>query len=992
MGVAAAAEVESKASIDFSEITEKELGVGGEDDELSHPRHLQTTILAGATPVQTYIVPLKERELMESFNVIHFADYTQFDVTSLTSIAVSVRGTILWYDHWEGLSGQDGYEIDVTNPTQPSTQIWGDGDWTNGCVEKIRQRMVRNFGYVCSASDVDIIESGESLVLENSVPTVSRTAADIVFDGGDIIYSSFPVALARGGYPSTGDAGLLGGAIELLEAENWGTEFVAPVGVNTPNDYQHAFGMTELWIMASEDGTVVLHNGIQVGTLDRGEELVIRNALVNDSVTATKPIQVNILTGEVSSNFEMRWYSLMATSRWYNDYYTPVHRTQSMTDSELKQTRVVLFNPGPSTISVQHYERGTNGIYLKNTYNIAPGTNEYSVDLGRNTGSRFITSNPSHVFYALTVTDYHGDPNTPGGTAVDWGHPLIPANKLTSQALIGLGWGCVDNDCGPEHARSVIWITPSVDADIYIDFDGDGTADGAYTPMFLNALQAITVVDNDKDMTGAVIWATQPGQPENIQDVFLAVAWGQDPYLSRTLGGSEMYSLDMGTVVMPLPETTASKYVEHAPDGDRDGDGKYSPGDILRYTIRLTNTGRVDIPQSSIEIVDEAAPLFDQTTYVPGTTLYMSSDEFGVALEPIAVPDDASPNTPFPLDETGLENPAILYVATAHQVSFDVEIKSAMDLTSDVVTNIGHMKHNGIIKDTFEVKLPLSFVPSIDIQTTVYPDSSGGDCPGVETYSGLENTPITYCYVITNTGNTYLDLMTFSDDIGSDLSSMLSGQKLSPGESITLSSPDMLLTEETNVGVILGNPSLVNGYDLPAFSDVTDNDPANVVVVLSVPPTASPTVAPTTLVDTGYPVYGDLCKNFDLAVTEVSVLEQFSFIARTTECIHTTVYVSDEPLTPEEIADCCVGTLGTHWTKFCDGYVMGMGNLQYTIMNEANCTSYDMEPIDSVKYFHVSMQIVDEATYCVGPDITSSRYDVVERKLTTENFECGSTP
>ena len=68
------------------------------------------------------------------------------------------------------------------------------------------------------------------------------------------------------------------------------------------------------------------------------------------------------------------------------------------------------------------------------------------VATGENTGSRFSTCatlNPDGScpdgapFQALSITDAKG-----GGEINDWGNPLVPAQQLTSQALIGLGYGC----------------------------------------------------------------------------------------------------------------------------------------------------------------------------------------------------------------------------------------------------------------------------------------------------------------------------------------------------------------------------------------------------------------------------------------------------------------------------------------------------------------------------------------------------------------------
>jgi len=949
--------------------------------------------LSTAKPAQKYMIPLKESEFVKTFRIINSNDVMETDpIMSITSIAASIRGTVLWFDEWE-----DGYEVDVTAPSQASTKIWGDGDWANGCIEMIRQNMAGNMAYVCSSADEDIIKNGESFILQNSVPVgVNRVLSEYFYDGGDIIKASFPVALTRAGYPDNAAAGVMGGSVEMLESKDWGKDFISPVGTDV-NTIQDAFTMVELWLMAAEDNTVVSMNGVVQATLNRGEEMTLRDVQTNDIVTASRSIQANLITGEKNSHYEMRWYSLRPTNQWSNDYYTPVHMTVSN-----KRHRVLLYNPGPGTITVEHYNADTlnGGRMMVDTFTIPERSNTFSNDLAWYTGSQFKTSDPAKVFQGLTITDF--DLGTQGQQH-DWGHPLIPAKKLTSQALVGLGHGCVNNDCGSFTARSLIWITPTVDSSIYIDFDGDGTADPPYNPFNVKELEGITVTDDsDNDMTGAIIWATKEGTLNDINDVYIAVAWGQDPLLAT--GDTEAYSLDMGTIVVPLPEIAAAKTVAHAPGGDRDDDGHFSQGDILRYTIRVTNTGRVDIPAAAIEIVDENDPLFEQTDYVAGSTRYTFEDETET-LVAVNINDNSDPATAFPLDEVGLESQAILYVGAAHQVTFDVEIKDIHGLTADIIINVGHMKHNGIIKDTFETETRLKFVPSIDIQTTVYPESGGGSCPGVETYTGLENTPITYCYVITNTGNTYLDLMTFSDDLGSDMSSQLSNQLIGPGDSITLTSPDMLMMDETNIGNIAANPSFVNGVDIATLETVNDSDPAVVIISLTSTPTLAYTNAPTfspsgspvsealtdfpTQMPTGgTPVTGDICKTFDTMATEAFEITQFSFLSRTNECVRASVYVSNVPMTSDELSSCCTGVLGSQWILICEGYVMGMGNSEHTYIDEGDCTPYTVEA-NTTQYFHVSMELVDEATFCLSPDISSSRFSVVKTVRQTQNVQCG---
>jgi hypothetical protein len=66
-------------------------------------------------------------------------------------------------------------------------------------------------------------------------------------------------------------------------------------------------------------------------------------------------------------------------------------------------------------------------------------------------------------FVALSITDSNDmsafmtdDSN---GSRYDWGFPLIPRNELTSQVLIGLGFGCTNNNCGDRTDRNPVWLT-----------------------------------------------------------------------------------------------------------------------------------------------------------------------------------------------------------------------------------------------------------------------------------------------------------------------------------------------------------------------------------------------------------------------------------------------------------------------------------------------------------------------------------------------------
>ncbi len=62
------------------------------------------------------------------------------------------------------------------------------------------------------------------------------------------------------------------------------------------------------------------------------------------------------------------------------------------------------------------------------------------------------------------------------------------------------------------------------------------------------------------------------------------------------------------------------------------------------------------------------------------------------------------------------------------------------------------------------------WAPDIEIQKTVYAGTETGDtgCAGAtELVYGESNAPVTYCFIVTNTGDTYLNTITIDDfDLG----------------------------------------------------------------------------------------------------------------------------------------------------------------------------------------------------------------------------------
>ena len=169
---------------------------------------------------------------------------------------------------------------DVINPTQiGSTEVWGDGNAANGCAPPLRN--------TASCTDgADYLTAGTVIILEDDVP-LPRDTSTLLWDGGDRIQSSFPVAITRGVYSGGEPGSLLGGAVEVLNTDSWGSNFESPVGVGMVDDIENnvgpgqglnSFQLTEFHVMAAEDGTIVdLPGGPFTVTFDDGSEQIVTN-------------------------------------------------------------------------------------------------------------------------------------------------------------------------------------------------------------------------------------------------------------------------------------------------------------------------------------------------------------------------------------------------------------------------------------------------------------------------------------------------------------------------------------------------------------------------------------------------------------------------------------------------------------------------------------------------------------------------------------------
>lgn len=120
--------------------------------------------------------------------------------------------------------------------------------------------------------------------------------------------------------------------------------------------------------------------------------------------------------------------------------------------------------------------------------------------------------------------------------------------------------------------------------------------------------------------------------------------------------------------------------------------------------------------------------------------------------------------------------------------------------------------------------------PAISVQKSVYGGlDDGAGCPGEDTYADEAGQPVTWCFIVINTGDTDLTDVTLDDlDLGVDQSDLtvLSGALalIPPGDTVTLYLEGTLDGDLTNTASATGTP--------PVGPDVTDDDDASVEVLV----------------------------------------------------------------------------------------------------------------------------------------------------------------
>ena len=252
---------------------------------------------------------------------------------------------------------------------------------------------------------------------------------------------------------------MFAGAAGVLSTIDYGTNYICPVGQDLTNNLFKYVGM---FIMAAQDNTAVTIDpkGTGVGTtnvvLNQGESYLVNGGILKGGrVTATKPIQADVIIGHVGASYAADWFTLYPFESWSSSYFTPVGSAATVS----QPAYVYLYNPNPAAITINYTTKVGSGSFS------VPGTNGvYQFQMPVSSGGSFICTNGQNFFAICTVAA-----NNSSDCAYNWGFTLVPEGALTTEATVGWGPGSADGTVD----GSPVWVTTLGNTKLYVDYKGD---------------------------------------------------------------------------------------------------------------------------------------------------------------------------------------------------------------------------------------------------------------------------------------------------------------------------------------------------------------------------------------------------------------------------------------------------------------------------------------------------------------------------------------
>ncbi len=523
-----------------------------------------------------YFVPFDDNDLWDMFDeklLCHGSGHIGAVLNSSIFLVSSYDGTVYYYDHWE-----DGYDAD---PLVPS-----------------------------ASTEVGVLDAGAVQLFQSNITKAALGTFPYLYDGRDrVTVFGERATFVRMVYPESPGT-VLASAWEISEVADWGVSFVTVLGEDLDFNGEIAddSDFSGISVMAVLPNTQVYYKGSLAATLATGGSYFINGADdgaggggvdSTDSITATAPVQVQMLVGGCGNANSGNGHSLDPIERWGDAYWSPVPGFSCVGyDSDLyvhnpgnagivvtatsNLGTVAMPVPAHTTRSLLDYARSAAG--WEDISNGSSGVHLYSAD----------------KFWGVGVVDSATD-GTGDSHTYDWSFSLVPEYDLSSQVVVGYAPGT--GAASPANNGNSAFVTAITNTVIYVDlnqdgladpFDMNGDGDAADNNAFavaawdepLSALgiplspgQTVRVGDpRDRNLQGALIYTLDYQHK-------IAAAWGQD----LCIAGTGAPYLDLGYTIYPLPVPTLSKRDDLAVDADFTGD--VSPGDTITYTLSLNNNG-----------------------------------------------------------------------------------------------------------------------------------------------------------------------------------------------------------------------------------------------------------------------------------------------------------------------------------------------------------------------------------------------------------------
>ncbi|MBX7251401.1 MAG: DUF11 domain-containing protein [Candidatus Promineofilum sp.] len=828
---------------------------------------------ANPAPVMVFHLTEPENDMLAAMQVINAVAVSP--MVTKVSIAISADGTLVYYDHWE-----DGFADDIANPTPSEiysagnldgVQIWGNGLASDGCAPQIGNTVI-----TCTNAN-DVLNKGNVIILDDSSIVVPNTAGTIDWDGKDKIGGTNAIAVTRSLWAS-GSNSLFAWANAMYPTTEWGQVYTTPVGCDTITATADMFEYSAFTITAAYDGTVIQTDPEGDGTweanvtLNEGQtyfestssggacSYVKQGGQVRSNDPA-KPIQVVLVTGDIagSPGYGSRDLNLVPDAQLSSSYWMPVgNNTGNGVDSQTPGTvRLYIYNPEATTMYVRCERPSTSTVYT-----IAADTVNTSFTLSNDqaghcfavTGASSTTPDTSRKFTGVAAVDNDG-------TIWDWGVPFVPEDRLSNQALVGLGAGRDwTSGTNPNQNGSPLWVTPICQTFFYVDWNNDGTPDKvdfngdndvtdtnvnglnettSNTGFQVSTLQSARLYDaSDLDQTGAYVFTKTVANNGGVGGCNFAAAWGEDPRVASAAAPG----LDAGTIIVALRSVETSK--DSVLLIDADSSGSLTPGDTLRYIITVENTGLAPVAVT----VEDTLPT--NTTYVANSTAKDVGSGF------VAIPDNGS-GTPFPLDNGGVSLGS-LPEGDSWQVRFSVTINSLPAGQTVDISNCAEITYDSSLVETCKtnpVTVPTAPALTLDKTTsTAY-------------YNAAGNT-ISYSYLLTNTGNVPLTPPYAVSDNKATVTCPQTPNPLPIGSSITCTATYTVISADVTAGQVVNIATATAQY---GGNPVTSNQDTVTVPLAALNVVKSSTTTVITAVGQIVPYTFTVTNTGNVALTGVTV-------------------------------------------------------------------------------------------------------------------------